>query len=78
MKTVKVIVGTSVIIGGIYLIYKAVKKTSSVIDGVSEVKNKMNTFIQDQAINWMKDINKNLETKIKEKEDKLLNDKEKN
>ena len=40
MKTVKVIVGTSVIIGGIYLIYKAVKKTNSVIDGVSEVKNK--------------------------------------
>ena len=78
MKTVKVIVRTSVIIGGIYLIYKAVKKTNSVIDGVSEVKNKMNTFIQDQAINWMKDINKNLETKIKEKEDKLLNDKEKN
>lgn len=78
MKTVKVIVGTSVIIGGIYLIYKVVKKTNSVIDGVSEVKNKMNTFIQDQAINWMKDINKNLETKIKEKEDKLLNDKEKN
>lgn len=78
MKTVKVIVGTSVIIGGIYLIYKAVKKMNSVIDGVSEVKNKMNTFIQDQAINWMKDINKNLETKIKEKEDKLLNDKEKN
>lgn len=78
MKTVKVIVGTSVIIGGIYLIYKAVKKTNNVIDGVSEVKNKMNTFIQDQAINWMKDINKNLETKIKEKEDKLLNDKEKN
>ena len=78
MKTVKVIVGTSVIIGGIYLIYKAVKKTNSVIDGVSEVKNKMNTFIQDQAINWMKDINKNLEAKIKEKEDKLLNNKEKN
>ena len=75
MKTVKVIVGASVIIGGVYLIYKAVKKTTSVIDGVSEVKDKMNTFIQDQAINWMKDINKNLETKIKEKEDKLLNKK---
>lgn len=78
MKTVKVIVGASVIIGGAYLIYKAVKKTNSVIDGVSEVKNKVDTFIQDQAINWMKDINKNLETKIKEKEEKLLNKKEKN
>lgn len=76
MKTVKVIVGASVIIGGAYLIYKTVKKTNSIIDDVSEVKNEIDTFIRDKAINCMKDINKSLETKIREKEDKLLNKKE--
>lgn len=71
MNILKGFITATVIIGGGIVIYKIVRKTNKVIDEVAEVKN----MVTEDLTNYIRNMNKNLEEKIKKKEDNLRNKK---
>ena len=69
---IKGIIATAIIGGSAYIVYKLIKGTNKVIDGVTELKEDIETIVTVNLTNCMKDINKNLEERNKKMEEKLL------